>query len=250
MIIRQHWVIGILCLLSVLSTPAQAAKPVNTPKSFSEAKWVSRQAVYNDLNQGAGGTLYCGCDWQWTGKNGGRIDLESCGQAVRREVHRHRAQRIEWEHIVPASVFGQAFGCKEKGGRKGCRQEDPEFRKAEGDLHNLAPESGEVNNDRGNMPFGEAGPVPFVYGQCQSRPDFKQRVFEPRDEVKGLVSRVWFYMSDRYGFVIPLKQQAILMQWDRQYPPDARERERDRRITAITGVHNPFVTGEKAWEKH
>ncbi|MFS1538203.1 MAG: endonuclease [Candidatus Phlomobacter fragariae] len=60
----------------------------------------------------------------------------------------------------------------------------------------------------------------------------------------------WIYMLDRYGFVIPLKQQAILMQWDRQYPPDARDRERDRRIAAITGVHNPFVTGEKVWEKH
>ncbi|MEM8445261.1 endonuclease, partial [Morganella morganii] len=49
------------------------------------------------------------------------------------------------------------------------------------------------------------------YGQCTSRVDFRQRVFEPRDEVKGEVARVWFYMHDRYDLAMSEQQQKLLM---------------------------------------
>lgn len=78
--------------------------------------------------------------------------------------------------------------------------------------------------------------------------DFKQRVFEPRDEVKGEVARVWFYMHDRYDLAMSEQQQKLLMVWDSEFPPSAAERERDRRIRAVTGQSNPFVTGERRWE--
>ena len=43
------------------------------------------------------------------------------------------------------------------------------------------------------------------------------------------------------------QQQQLLMAWDRQYPVTAWEKERDNRIAAVMGHHNPFVTGERQW---
>ncbi|MNN02542.1 Endonuclease I [compost metagenome] len=37
------------------------------------------------------------------------------------------------------------------------------------------------------------------------------------------------------------------MAWDKQHPVSAWEKERDRRIAAIMGHANPFVTGERKW---
>ena len=62
------------------------------------------------------------------------------------------------------------------------------------------------------------------------RVDFKQRVFEPRDEVKGEVARVWFYMHDRYDLAMSEQQQKLLMVWDSEFPAVCRRAEQDRRI--------------------
>ena len=37
------------------------------------------------------------------------------------------------------------------------------------------------------------------------------------------------------------------MAWDKQHPVSAWEKERDRRIAAIMGHANPFVSGERKW---
>lgn len=234
-----------LFLLCVI-TPAVFAA---APERFDEAKIVAREKIYYDQNRNpqGEGTLYCGCQWEWTGKSGGRVDLNSCGYRVRSQLT--RAERIEWEHIVPAWVFGHQRQCWQNGGRKNCVSEDPVFRAMEADLHNLALSVGEVNGDRSNFRYGIArGAGSQSYGQCTSRVDFKQRVFEPRDEVKGEVARVWFYMHDRYDLAMSEQQQKLLMVWDSEFPPSAAERERDRRIRAVTGQSNPFVTGERRWE--
>ena len=39
------------------------------------------------------------------------------------------------------------------------------------------------------------------------------------------------------------------MAWDKQYPVSSWEKERDRRIAAIMGHSNPFVTGERRWSQ-
>lgn len=43
------------------------------------------------------------------------------------------------------------------------------------------------------------------------------------------------------------QQQQLLMAWDAQYPVTAWEKERDNRIAAVMGHHNPFVTGNRTW---
>ncbi|MFS1582665.1 MAG: hypothetical protein ACL7AY_07270 [Candidatus Arsenophonus phytopathogenicus] len=37
-------------------------------------KKIARNEIYFDQTSGNQGTLYCGCQWQWMGKSGGRVD--------------------------------------------------------------------------------------------------------------------------------------------------------------------------------
>lgn len=58
------------------------------------------------------------------------LEKRSCGYTPRKNAN--RAQRIEWEHIVPAWVIGHQRQCWQKGGRKNCAANDAQFRKTEG----------------------------------------------------------------------------------------------------------------------
>jgi deoxyribonuclease-1 len=232
-------------LLSVVALTLSVITPTfaNPPSTFSEAK----QKIYLDQANSSMGELYCGCKWTWVGKSGGRIDAESCGYQTRKQ--QSRAERTEWEHIVPAWTFGNQRQCWKNGGREHCVDDDPVFRAMEADLFNLYPSVGEVNGDRSNFNYGMAAGIAPQYGQCKTRVDFDQRAAEPRDEVKGLVARTTFYMFDRYNLNMSRQQQQLLMTWDKQYPVSSWEKERDRRIAAIMGHSNPFVTGERRWSQ-
>lgn len=234
-------------LLSALSLTFAVAFPTfaSPPDTFTEAKVVAKQKVYLDQASSAMGELYCGCKWEWVGKSGGRIDAASCGYATRKQAN--RAERTEWEHIVPAWTFGHQRQCWQNGGRKQCVDNDPVFRAMEANLFNLYPAVGEVNGDRSNFNYGMTSGVAPQYGQCKTRIDFKERTAEPRDEVKGLVARTTFYMFDRYKLNMSNQQQRLLMAWDKQFPVNAWEKERDRRIAAIMGHGNPFVSGARQW---
>lgn len=226
-------------LLVLLSSLALAA-----PETFTQSKKELRQYVYQDQNDK--GDFYCGCNWEWTGASGGRVDVKSCGYETRSQ--QTRAARIEWEHILPASSFGQARQCWQDGGRENCNRTDPVFNAMEADMHNLAPAIGEANADRSNFRFGVIPGAPQQYGACHFEVDFKQRVVEPRDAIKGQIARTYFYMHDRYNLRMADAQQQLYMAWDKMYPVSAWESERDRRIAARMGHSNPFVTGERRWE--
>jgi deoxyribonuclease-1 len=236
-------------LLSVVTLTLSVITPAfsSPPSTFSEAKIIAKQKIYLDQANSLMGELYCGCKWTWVGKSGGRIDAESCGLKARKQES--RAERTEWEHIVPAWTFGNQRQCWKNGGRENCVDDDPAFRAMEADLFNLYPSVGEVNGDRSNFNYGMASGVAPQYGQCKTRVDFEQRAAEPRDEVKGLVARTTFYMFDRYKLSMSRQQQQLLMAWDKQYPVSAWENERDRRIAAIMGHSNPFVSGERRWSQ-
>lgn len=242
LLMRAVWVAGLslFCL-----NFASAASP---PTSFSQAKELSKRHVYFDQNQkGALGTLYCGCDWKWVGRSGGRVDHDSCGYKVR--AQQTRAERTEWEHIVAASSLGRQLQCWQNGGRKNCQATSPQFNEMEANLFNLSPVVGEVNADRSNYNMGIVTPTKRgMYGHCESKTDFKERTFEPRDEAKGLVARTYFYVYDRYpNLRMSKQQQKLFMAWDKSYPVTEWELERDRRIAKIMGHHNEFVTGERTW---
>ncbi|HDZ07735.1 endonuclease [Pseudohongiella sp.] len=213
------------------------------PDNFDRAKVELRQFVYHDRN--TEGEFYCGCKFDWVGVSGGRVDLPSCGYQVR--AQENRAQRIEWEHILPAHSIGQARQCWQDGGRANCNRTDPVFNVMEADMHNLTAALGEVNADRSNYRFSVLPGEPYRHGLCDVKVSFDQRSVEPRDEIKGRIARVYFYMHDRYDLTMARAQQQLMIAWNRQYPVSDWERERDQRIGARMGHNNPFVTGERQW---
>lgn len=241
--LQPRWCARWLGVLLALSASVSLSTADAAPRSFEEAKILSRQSVYFDRN--TVGDLYCGCEWTWVGRSGGRVDFASCGYEVRAQPT--RAIRTEFEHVVPASSFGRARQCWQNGGRQNCKRTDPVFNAMEADLHNLSVAVGEINADRSNYRFGVLPGTPLQHGACPFRVDFAGRVAEPRDEVKGKVARVNFYFAQRYNLRLSDQQERLFLAWDRAFPPSAWELERDRRIARVMGWNNPYVTGERTW---
>ena len=221
MIVR--WLCGCLALFSLL-VQAQTG-----PANFNEAKRLAAK-----IYAGHPYTFYCDCAF-----SGKQIDARSCGYAPRKNAK--RGARLEWEHVVPAWEFGHQRQCWQHGGRKNCVKNDALFRRMEADLHNLVPAVGELNGDRSNYRFGMLEGEPRVYGQCDFEVDFKLRRAEPKDDRRGDVARIYFYMRDQYGLAISRQQNQLFTAWSKLDPPDAWECERNRRIAMLQGRGNPHV---------
>ena len=122
------------------------------------------------------------------------------------------------------------------------------------DLHHVRPADVTVNSDRGNLDFDNGGSendeAPGNYSDSDS--------WEPRDEVKGDVARMIFYMAVRYeaGDRVNLEvndqvnygsnpymgRLSVLKQWSQEDPPDAFEQRRNERIfDNWQDNRNPFI---------
>lgn len=88
--------------------------------------------------------------------------------------------------------------------------------------------------------------------------DTSKKTFEPRDEVKGDIARMMFYMATRYqgndhdgltltlspGYNTPIEQLGdlcTLLRWHQQDPVDEFERNRHEKIYDIQNNRNPFI---------
>ena len=222
---------------------------------FDEAK-KELGKIYAAANQHT--DLYCGCSYATEPGHGMRVDLAACGYVPARDAA--RAERIEWEHAVPAAAFGHTFAEWREGhpkcvdskgkryhGRKCARVASAEFARIEADLHNLFPVVGEVNGLRGDLPMGVLDPSAhassgtFRFGGCQSA--IEQGVFMPRREVRGDLARAYKYMDKSYPerHLIDDAHRAVFDAWDRDDPPDTWERERNKRIAVRQGNANGFI---------
>lgn len=107
------------------------------------------------------------------------------------------------------------------------------------DMHQLRPTTGSSNGERGNKPFGVVTSPSWTVGGSKSN----NSTFEPRDAHKGDVARAMMYFVLRYqdysGFMAP--QEAVLRQWNQNFPPTAVDSTRNRAIEALQNVRNPFV---------
>ncbi|WP_085165762.1 endonuclease [Gilliamella bombi] len=182
--------------------------------------------------------FYCGCDISWAGKKG-VVDFGKCGYKPRKNLN--RASRIEWEHVMPAENFGRHLQCWRDGGRKACKK-DVTFNKMEGDMHNLQPAIGEVNGDRSNYRYSLFTDMFDQYGQCKTAVDFKERKFQPRDEIRGIIARTYLYMSDKYKINLSNQEEKLMAAWDKMFPPEKWECERNKLIEKIQGNDNKFIT--------
>ncbi|WP_461537088.1 endonuclease [Spongorhabdus nitratireducens] len=221
---------------SATAAIAKTADIPGPPSSFSKAKRIAAQ-VYATHTK----TFYCGCDYNTKGKKLIPADLKSCGYEIRKQVK--RANRIEWEHVVPAWDFGHQLQCWQNGGRKNCKKKSDVFRRMEADLHNLVPSIGEINGDRSNFRFGVLDYISDMYGQCDFKVDFKQRRAEPPEAQRGKIARTYLYMDDHYSeFSLGKQQRRLMESWNKMYPVTDWERERNQRIASIMGWGNPYIS--------
>lgn len=209
------------------------------PDDFDEAKRIA-QKIYSDEST----EFYCACPLRWNGGKG-QVDLRSCGYEVRKNGP--RAQRIEWEHVVPAQQFGANRACWQQGGRERCGQQDQDFQAMEANLFNLRPALGEVNGDRAHFRFAELPDVPARHGACPIRIDFQRQLAQPRPEIRGDIARIYFYMADRYQLTLSAAEQRLFLRWHQQDPVNEREMTLMRRTAQYMGHQNEFVTGAKQW---
>lgn len=123
-----------------------------------------------------------------------------------------------------------------------------------GDVHNLKPSDASVNTDKSNLDYDNGGtPHPEATG-CK----YSANNWEPRDEEKGDVARIIFYMDTRYeGENGEINLTAVdelntypypehgklstLLQWNLQDPPDDFERNRNNVIYSFQRNRNPFI---------
>ena len=92
----------VLTLISIIVLSSQAF-PQNTQiTSFSKSK-----RLLQKLYKAHPVTLYCGCSFKAK-----KPDLSSCGYIPKKD--RKRANRIEWEHVVPAHAFGKSYSGPHK----------------------------------------------------------------------------------------------------------------------------------------
>ncbi len=123
------------------------------------------------------------------------------------------------------------------------------------DVHHIRPTDVQVNGDRGNLDFDYSdNPYPTIPG-CF----YDGNSWEPRDEVKGDVARMIFYMATRYegedgelDLVVvdevntyPNPEHgklSALLEWNTMDPPSEFEETRNDRIyDNWQGNRNPFV---------
>ncbi|PAF46247.1 hypothetical protein BKH46_08380 [Helicobacter sp. 12S02634-8] len=214
--------------------------------SFEKAKKVLPTIFANHQT-----TFYCGCPYY---KEGGKLLVGDCPDYTPRNAFtktgkvNERAKRIEWEHIMPAENFGRGLTCWRDGdaqcvdskgksfkGRSCCKKVSEKFRKMEADLRNLVPTIGEVNADRSNFRYAQATKnAPMTqYGKCKFEVDFKLKRAYPRDAIKGMIARTYFYMSKTYGVALSDQEKKLMMAWDKTYPMTQSEKDWIKRIQAF-----------------
>ena len=205
-----------------------------------EATFASSKRQLSVIYQNHPETFYCGCSIDYTNAKASP-DLDSCFYKARKQVK--RANRIEWEHVVPASILGGNLACWTQGGRKACKK-DPVFSEMESDMHNLVPSIGEVNGDRSNRRFGYVANEPRAYGACDFEIDFGTDLVEPREEVRGDIARIWKYAQARYSVVLSSEENKMFDTWDRLDPVSRWECEKDKIVLRLQGNSNPFVSND------
>ncbi|MBQ4813186.1 endonuclease [Pseudoalteromonas luteoviolacea] len=144
------------------------------------------------------------------------------------------------------------------------------------DVHHIFASDGFVNAKRNSYPFGEVGSASYTSSNgsklgSASGINYSGTVFEPIDQFKGDVARIYFYMATRYENVVAGWQNkssygndvlngtanvvfepwvvALLKRWHQQDPVDDVERARNQAAYEYQGNRNPYVDHPEFVEK-
>ncbi|WNB18203.1 endonuclease [Marivirga arenosa] len=124
------------------------------------------------------------------------------------------------------------------------------------DVHNLRPSDATVNSSKSNKDFNDVENIP-ENAEGEAPDTYTTNDFwDPRDEIKGDVARILFYMATRYeseSLDLELVDRIsfsnepalgvlfTLIKWHEQDPVDAEERARHEGAFGYQGNRNPFI---------
>lgn len=147
------------------------------------------------------------------------------------------------EHIIPQSVFDEASPMRTDG-------------------HHVIPTDGYVNGMRGNHPIGKVNVADWTSTNGSKRGSsavsgYTGTVFEPIDEFKGDIARIYFYFATRYENKVSNWNYAMfngtsnqvftdgfldmLLEWHENDPVSEREIAINNRVYQFQGNRNPFI---------
>jgi endonuclease I len=147
------------------------------------------------------------------------------------------------EHIIPQSVFGSSSPMV-------------------ADAHFIVPTDGKVNGNRNNYPHGTVASASWTSKNgsklgSSGVSGYSGTVFEPIDEFKGDIARMYFYFATRYqntvaGYSYDMFNNTsdqvfttaflnMLLKWNAQDPVNAREIARNNAIYARQKNRNPYI---------
>ena len=171
-------------------------------------------------------------NYTWTGSNG------------------NSSEGAGWnkEHTVPQSWFNENSPMKS-------------------DIVHVVPTDCWVNNMRSSYPLAEVATIKkysanyySILGTCKTE-GYNGTVFEPNDEIKGDIARIYFYMATCYQDKVSNWTKgesqkvfgnspypglrdwvlAMMMRWSKQDPVDEVETARNNAVQEVQGNRNPFV---------
>jgi endonuclease I len=147
------------------------------------------------------------------------------------------------EHMIPQSVFNSAAPMVS-------------------DAHHIPPTDGKVNGMRSNYPHGDVSTTTWtsLNGSklgSSAVSGYNGTVFEPIDEFKGDIARMYFYFATRYentiasypynmfngtsNQVFTTSFLNMLISWHNQDPVSAREIARNNAIYTRQNNRNPYI---------
>jgi endonuclease I len=158
-------------------------------------------------------------------------------------VFRKEGECYNREHIIPQSTFDSASPMVS-------------------DAHFIPPTDGWVNSLRSNNPHGIVAEVKNTSMNggklgTSAVPGYTGTVFEPLDEFKGDIARMYFYFATRYENTVsrysyPMFDKSrnkvfttaflnMLLSWHQNDPVSSREITRNNAIYKRQGNRNPFI---------
>jgi len=235
-----------IILLVVLSVCVFSA---NIPKNYTKAKEMSvrlyqtyhLQSFYTDTNLSLIVYIY---EKKFPYKSSLTLQLGMDQSPYEGSKYVARGQKIEWEHIVPASWFITADDfirdvyenghekCETKSGdkykgRKCAEKVSVLFNQMEADMYNLVPVIGALNALRVDKPYGIIDGEPREFGDTLDI-EINKSTIEVMESKRGNVARVMLYMNKKYNIQFPDHNNTveILNQWSEDDPEDDWEKKK------------------------
>ncbi|MDD5207870.1 MAG: endonuclease [Elusimicrobiales bacterium] len=205
---------------------ATAPAPRKTPASYRAAKSFMYAKADNTGCNGAPGIITA---YSQLCVNGSSDNGDNYKEQGDQNVDGIAGDFVNAEHVWPQSYFNSSLPMV-------------------ADLHHLMATLSTPNGRRANLKFARVSKATY---STSSGSKLGKEGFEPDDSVKGNVARALFYFIERYSDKnirqgmdynsFWTNNVQMLLDWNRQDPPDANERRRNDLIEGFQGNRNPFI---------